>query len=398
MNPEIIAPHHAARQQRFDPVSKRATTCSLLHDGRNSQVEHDNLAAHADPSVATQGSRGGVQAAPYDTFHDAYVDQLRQVFWSPTYRNAPRGFASRERLAVQFQLSDPRQRVPFLPARRTNIVFNFAEALWYLAGRDDLAFIAYYAPSMRRYSMDGRSLTGTAYGKKILGGTGRHGQWGAVVNQLTSDPDTKRAVLQIFDAAELQVVDNIDVSCTLGLQFLIRNDELHAIGFMRANDAYRGMTSDVFSFTFLQEFLATELGARVGSYTHTVGSLHVYAPDDENVHAVLTDPASSTPPPFTFPGMPAQDNWAALRSVLEIEEALRTNRHHLDPDTHRLGLPHYWVQVLVLFEVYRRLQHDNVVTPELLAALDPLYRSLVTARWGHRVVGRRSPDEYSLGH
>lgn len=361
-------------------------------------MNHDNFTVHADLGVATQDSRCGLQVAPYNTFHDAYADHLRQVFWSPTYRNAPRGFASRERLAVQFQLCDPRQRVPFVPARRTNIVFNFAEALWYLAGRDDLDFIAYYAPSMRRYSMDGRSLTGTAYGKKILRGTARHGQWGAVVDQLTSDPDTKRAVLQIFDAAELEVVNNIDVSCTLGLQFLIRNEELHAIGFMRANDAYRGMASDVFSFTFLQEFLATELGVRVGSYTHTVGSLHVYAPDDDNVQAVLSDPASDAPPPFTFPSMPAQDNWAALRSVLEIEEALRTNRHHLDANTDRLGLPRYWVQVLVLFEVYRRLQHDNVVTPELLDALDPLYRSLVIARWGHRVIGRRSPDEYPLGH
>ena len=45
--------------------------------------------------------------------------------------------------------------MPLVPVRRLNIVFNFAAALWYVSGRDNLDFIAYYAPSMRRYSADG---------------------------------------------------------------------------------------------------------------------------------------------------------------------------------------------------------------------------------------------------
>lgn len=321
----------------------------------------------------------------YDSFHHAYVEQLGRVFHSPTYRNAPRGFSSRERLAAQFHLTDPRQRVPFLPARRTNIVFNFAEALWYLAARDDLDFIGYYAPSMHQYSMDGRSLTGTAYGKKILGGAPGRDQWRMVVDQLLEDADSKRAVLQIFDGTELRVPNNLDVSCTLGLQFLLRDGTLHAIAYMRANDAYRGLTSDLFSFTFLQEFLASQLGVALGSYTHTAGSLHIYAPDDHNAQAVLADPAGAAAPPFAFPAMPAQDNWAALREVLEVEEALRTNRHWLSTDLDGLGLPHYWAQVLGLFEVYRRLHHGETAPGEMLTTLDPIYQYLLLQRWGSRL-------------
>jgi len=318
----------------------------------------------------------------YENFHLAYIDQLRLVYQHPSYRNSPRGFPSRERLAVQFCLLNPRQRIPFVPTRQANIVFEFAEALWYLAGSDDLSFIAYYAPSMSRYSSDGRTLTGTAYGKKILGGgPGQRRQWDEVVRQLRDDPDTKRAVLQIFDASELQVPGNIDVSCTLGLQFLLRENRLHSVAYMRANDAYRGMVSDVFSFTFLQEFLATELGVEVGSYTHTAGSLHVYASDDRRVEAVLGDPAASAGASFEFPAMPAQDNWAALGVVLELEEALRTNRHALDLDTAALGLPHYWCQVLVLFEFYRRVRHGASIPSGLTTRLDPVFRYFVNARW-----------------
>ncbi|GAA3048080.1 thymidylate synthase [Actinokineospora globicatena] len=313
----------------------------------------------------------------FDTFHHAYAAVLRSVAEEPTYRNAPRGNASRERIGVQYRVREAAQRVPVIPARRLNIVFNFAEALWYLSGRDDLAFIATYAPSIRKYSADGVRLTGTAYGNAIFG----RDQWRTVVDQLRADPDSKRAVLQIFRGEELRVPANPDVSCTLGLQLLIRDGALHAIGFMRANDAYRGMSSDVFSFTFLQEVMARELGLPVGEYVHSVGSLHVYDPDSRRVDAVLADPATRVDPEFRFPGMPEGDNWPAIREVLLLEESLRAGN--------RLGstvdLPEYWADVVRLFELHRRVRAGEVVDEELLHPLPPLYRNLIT-HWQPRLV------------
>lgn len=358
--------------------------------GRNEGMDQYNQDARGGlaTAVADSAAENG-SAAHYPDFHQAYIDQLRLVFQKPMFINAPRGHHSRERLAAQFQLHDPRQRVPFVPRRRTNIVFNFAEALWYLAGRDDLDFIGYYAPSMRRYSMDGRRLTGTAYGPKMFGRAHQHRQYGAVINLLTDDPDSKRAVVQIFDSDELLVPDNIDVSCTLGLQFFLREGALHALGYMRANDAYRGMTSDVFSFTLLQEFLASELGAGLGGYTHVAGSLHVYRTDDARVAAVLADPAGAGPAPYCLPAMPRGDNWPAVAALLEIEEQLRHNRRRLPVDPDRLDLPPYWAQVAMLFETYRRVRQGEPLTADLLAALEPAYRFFVAHRWGTDQEARR---------
>lgn len=321
----------------------------------------------------------------FDSFHHAYPALLRGLVEDPAYRNAPRGFPSREQLGIRFQLTDASQRTPLIPARRLNIVFNYAEALWYLAGRDDLDFIAYYAPSIRKYSADGIRLTGTAYGRALFGDTGnrRTGQWASVTSELRTDPDSKRAVVQIFRGEELTVPGNPDVSCTLGLQFLSRDGALHAVGFMRANDVYRGMSSDVFSFTFLQEVLARELGLRLGGYTHLAGSLHLYDPDAHRAAEVLADPASAEPPAHRFPTMPDGDNWPYIREVLHHEEALRQNRHHLGHDTGSLGLPAYWAQVLLLFELYRRLRYDDPVDEDLLAALTPPHRWFVTS-WRSR--------------
>ncbi len=315
----------------------------------------------------------------FETFHHAYPVMLRALAEEPAYRIVPRGFPSVERIGVQFRLRDASQRVPFIPGRRLNIVFNFAEALWYLSGRDDLSFIAYYAPSMRKYSADNVRLTGTAYGRAIFGQDGSPGQWGTVLGELRRDPDSKRAVLQIFRAAELTVDGNPDVSCTLGLQFLVRSQALHAIGFMRANDAYRGMTSDVFSFTMLQEVLARQLGVRLGEYVHTVGSLHVYDTDKAAVSAVLSDTAAWRDPPVRFPAMPDGDNWPYIREVLALEEALRENRHRIRPDL--TGMPDYWIQVLLLFEIYRSLHLQESPSGDIVERLWPVYRTLVGYRW-----------------
>ncbi|WP_344965390.1 thymidylate synthase [Crossiella cryophila] len=310
---------------------------------------------------------------------------LKSLIDEPAYRNAPRGFASREQLGLRYRLREASQRIPFVPARRLNLVFNFAEALWYLSGRDDLDFIGYYAPSIRKYSADGTRLTGTAYGRALFGGNGRPVQWPTLVRQLREDPDSKRCVLQIFDADELAIAGNPDVSCTLGLQFMLREGALHGVGFMRANDAYRGMTSDVFSFTLIQEMFARELGAELGSYTHLVGSVHLYDPDYQRAREVLADPAVHETVLPRFPEMPVGDNWPWVRQVLEYEEALRQNRIRLEPDTEVLGLPEYWAQVLLMFEVYRRVRRQEQVDGELMAALSPLYRALVEQKWPQTV-------------
>lgn len=320
----------------------------------------------------------------FDTFQEAYVHWLREVFEDAEFHNAPRGFASREQLGVSFRLNNPVQRHITLASRRTNLVFNFAEALWYLSGTNDLAHIAYYAPSIRKFSADGVTLQGTAYGPRIFqhGPTGLD-QWSQVLKTLVDDRDSKRAVVQIFQADEMFVAGNIDVACTLALQFFVRGDSLHGVGFMRANDAFRGIVSDVFSFTLLLELMATELDLKVGGYTHHVGSLHVYESDRSWAQQVLDEYAGNPHRPgIPFPTMPPGDNWSHIRTVLDIEQRLRANTLALSTgDIGSLGLPHYWRQVVTLFEIYRQLKRTKRVEAAHVEILDPVYRTATLTKW-----------------
>ncbi|HLL68042.1 MAG TPA: thymidylate synthase [Micromonosporaceae bacterium] len=330
-------------------------------------------------------------AATFQTFHHAYGAVLRHVLNDRDYVTAGRGKDAWESTNISFRLTDPADRVPYLAARRANIVFNHAEALWYLAGRDDLDMIAYYAPGLRKLSADGERLTGTAYGPRLFAASEAAGcsQFDRVLDLLRADPDSKRAALLIMQPDELLDPTNPDVACTLGLQLMLRNNRLHMSAYMRGNDAVIGLLGDTFAFTFIQEFAARLLGVEVGTYTHHVGSMHINVLDLPQVAAMIAEyDQAADRPAFPVEVMPPATSWADLHTVFAYEEALRTDMTALSPAAlARVPLHPYWRRVLRLFEVYRQIVHepDHPVDADTLASPHPGHRWLIEHRWPDRM-------------
>lgn len=109
-----------------------------------------------------------------------------------------------------------------------------------------------------------------AYGPRLYGNLAK------VVHQLKKDDSSRQAVLTIFNSdKDLNVVSK-DIPCTLTLQYFIRNDKLYARTSMRSNDLYLGMPYDFVQFIALQGAIARALDIQMGSYSHTVGSMHIY--------------------------------------------------------------------------------------------------------------------------
>jgi len=329
--------------------------------------------------------------AEFATFHHAYLSVLRHIVSDYEYRTAGRGKDAWESTNISFRLTNPADRTPYLAARRANIVFNHAEALWYLAGRDDLDMISYYAPSLAKLSADGCRLTGTAYGPRLFAPGEPDGlsPFDRVTALLRADPDSKRAAMPIMRPDELVDPENPDVACTLGLHLMLRGGRLHMTGYMRGNDAVVGLLCDVFSFTFIQELAARLLDVPVGTYTHHVGSMHINVLDMPRVTAMITEYDQATiAHRYPVPTMPPGTRWADLRLVLAYEEALRTNTVALTPDKAAgLHLDPYWQRVLLLFETYRQVTHQphRPIDTSTLAALHPGHRWLVAQRWPERV-------------
>lgn len=115
-------------------------------------------------------------------------------------------------------------------------------------------------------------------------GVRAHGAVRHVVSELKRSPMTRRAVLTINNTHRDLAAPSSDVPCTLSLQFLLRDGELHMIATMRSNDLWLGLPYDMIMFVMLQAAIARELRVRVGRYVHHAGSAHVY-----RKHWELTD-------------------------------------------------------------------------------------------------------------
>ena len=323
----------------------------------------------------------------FATFTDAYVAVLRRILEDPDYETAGRGKDGLEVPNISFRLADVAHRTPFLAARKPNIVFNYAELLWYVAGRDDVAMISHYAPRLAKLSTDGTALTGTAYGPRLFGPDGGDGlsQFDRCIRTLREDPDSKRAAMVIMHPHEPIGADNPDVACTLGLQFMLRGGRLHATGYMRGNDAVIGLLCDTFSFTMIQELAARRLGVEPGSYTHHVGSMHINALDRDKVTAILAEAATAPAPQFPAPAMPGL-SCAELHLLMDWEHALRNGTGNLTAETVAgLPLPKFWGQVLLLFDAYRQIQAGHRVGQDTAGALTDAHRWLLAQRWPERI-------------
>lgn len=252
----------------------------------------------------------------FDTFDSAYRAVVRAFVNGEHSRNSGRGFGSVEMIPGTFIVRNPRERSVRVPSRNYNLAFCLAEFIWYMTGRDDFQFLEPYAPGMLQYSRNGR-FTGTAYGPRVCGRSpSGASRWDDVIQTIRRDAETKRAFLQIFQSDELADPSNPDVSCTIGLHFLLRDDRLECVALMRANDAFRGIVSDVFSFTMMQELASTELGIALGKYVHFASSLHLYDPDVGRARIVAADSGATSNTPF--PAMPDCSNRDAIKVVESV--------------------------------------------------------------------------------
>ena len=215
----------------------------------------------------------------YQSFTHCYISLVRNVYENPSFEAAPRGQKVKEILGASFTILDPRDRIPYVAGRRFSVTYMVAELLWYLSGNNKTEWISKYSSFWKDISDDGVTAN-SAYGARLFKrhpkiAQERFNQWEYVIEELTRDPDSRRAVMHLR-VPDDSIDAKLDVPCTLALQFFIRDGKLHQVVNMRSSDVIFGIAYDIPAFTLFQELLANELGVGMGTYTHTSNSLHIY--------------------------------------------------------------------------------------------------------------------------
>ena len=274
---------------------------------------------------------------------------------------------ARELLGMALDLENPRFRISRTETRGKPFSC-LGELSWYLAQTNDLDFICYYISNYSEYSSGA-----SGYGPRLFNWKNVN-QFDNVANMLSKKPDSRQAVIQLFDCCDL-LGDLSNVPCTCTLQFMIRANKLHLITYMRSNDAFMGLPHDFFCFTMLQEIMAVRLNVDLGTYRHMVGSLHLYEKDVPRAKQFLNEGWQSTKKPM--PPMPTGDPRPHISEYVEAERKIRTTGCF---DLKRLSnMNAYWadlVRILLVFN-YRNKGRSSEMRGLLDSMSSDVYASFV---------------------
>lgn len=192
---------------------------------------------------------------------------------------SPRGMKTIEVLNPTIVVRDPADTLPLGVGRNVSRQIAAVEAVQ-LCGSfasDELPVAA--ARQFQQFRETNGKFHG-AYGRRI----GQQAQ--EVVYKLGQDPDTRQAVITLWDPNLDNLGGKRDYPCTVSLQFLVRGNELLLSTNMRSNDVWLGLTYDIFQFSQLQWTVANMLGIEAGPLTHRPVSLHAYENDLERIDKI----------------------------------------------------------------------------------------------------------------
>jgi len=267
--------------------------------------------------------------------HEAYPWALQLLKEEGVRRDSRNGPVLMVPGGVTTVYKKPCERVVFWHQRDANPFFHLYEALWMLDGRNDVAGVARYVPRMADFSDDGR-IFNAAYGYAWRYFFGQTDQLKIITARLRANREDRRSVLQMWNAFDLDSTSK-DVACNLAATFQRDHEgRLDLVVFNRSNDTILGCYgANAVHFSVLLEFMASEIGCEVGTYTQVSVNWHAYLNKDyEKLQGI------PLPNPYRAPGWDLYDRL----SVVPMAGVTRADIHALlrEADADYRGMTLSW--------------------------------------------------------
>lgn len=208
---------------------------------------------------------------------DLYIEGIKLLKNAKEFES--RAGKTKELIGVISVLTNPRTRYILEENRKHSIDYIKKEFIWYISKTNSVKEIAKASKFWLTVSDDGETVN-SAYGKSIftiVPGTNKT-QYDLVKEELEKNPNSRRAFwfYNLFNEHYHKMSTTKDFPCTLISQFLIRNNKLHQIIYIRSCDFIFGWCNDIPFYSLMQEMLSVDLEIELGNLIHIAGSLHIY--------------------------------------------------------------------------------------------------------------------------
>ena len=188
---------------------------------------------------------------------------------------------------MRFNLEDG---FPLLTTKKLHLKSIIYELLWFLQGDTNVRYLQEHGVRIWNEWADENGELGPVYGHQWRSWPDYNGgtidQISNVVNQIRTNPDSRRLLVSAWNVAE---VDRMALPpCHTLFQFYVADGRLSLQLYQRSADVFLGVPFNIASYALLLQMMAQVTGLRAGDFVHTFGDAHIYLNHLEQVHEQLT--------------------------------------------------------------------------------------------------------------
>lgn len=207
-----------------------------------------------------------------------YHDLLRHVLYTGTEKSDRTGTGTISCFGYQMRF-DLAEGFPLVTTKKLHLRSIIYELLWFLRGETNIQYLKDNKVSIWDEWADENGDLGPVYGKQWRRWETSDGrvidQMAWLVNEIKSNPDSRRLVVNAWNAGE---IDKMALSpCHCLFQFYVADGKLSCQLYQRSADTFLGVPFNIASYALLTMMVAQVCGLEAGEFVHTFGDVHLYS-------------------------------------------------------------------------------------------------------------------------
>ncbi len=206
-----------------------------------------------------------------------YLDVLQRVLDEGTRKDDRTGTGTLSVFGHQmrFDLADG---FPLLTTKKVHFHSVAGELLWFVRGDSNVHWLQERGITIWDEWADEDGELGPVYGRQWRSWPapdGRHiDQLAGVIEQIRSDPDSRRHVVSAWNVADLP--EMALAPCHALFQFYVADGRLSCQLYQRSADLFLGVPFNIASYALLTHMVAQVTELEPGDFVHTLGDAHLY--------------------------------------------------------------------------------------------------------------------------
>lgn len=207
-----------------------------------------------------------------------YLDLMRHVRDNGTEKEDRTGTGTRSVFGHQMRF-DLSEGFPLVTTKKVHLRSIIHELLWFLKGDTNIRYLKENGVSIWDEWADENGDLGPVYGSQWRSWPtpdgGHIDQIEQVVEQIRSNPDSRRIIVSAWNVAE---VNNMALPpCHAFFQFYVADGKLSCQLYQRSADIFLGVPFNIASYALLTMMMAQVCDLEPGDFVHTLGDAHLYS-------------------------------------------------------------------------------------------------------------------------